>query len=223
MQFTREYSKGGGQLLRKPERIGRRLLAYSTVAFGLALTGNCADFCAVRLSVTLPNGNRVSSGHVELIDPLGNVVRRTDFVDGHAELCDFGFGLHSIRVSKDGFLPVVISGIRLVYQEAQELRIVLNAGHNVGTGISAGIACMAYVRVMGTEGAPLTGVRATNQGFVYESDSYGRMGLLVPLKSFADFRFEKAGFQARTISLGCGDLTSGQLERAVYLVADTGK
>ena len=182
---------------------------------GLPLTAY-AEFCGVRLSVTLPDHSPVILASADLIDARGMIVQTAQVRDGEAEFCDFGFGHYSIRVYNDSSLPVVLSGIRLKYGRTQTLLVMLNPIDGVGTGVGSGNACRAYIRVFSRNMSPITGARVSLGSARYTSDSFGRVLVLIPLRRFVSVRFEKSAFQPREISLGCADPTD-LIERTVVL------
>ena len=75
------------------------------------------EFCALRLSVTLPDGIPVVSAAAELLDARGTIVQTTTIANGEGHFCDFGFGPHSIRVHEESSIPTVLTGIQLIYGE----------------------------------------------------------------------------------------------------------
>ena len=183
-----------------------------------------AEFCAVQLSVTYPDNQPIVLGRAELLDSTGRIISAGDVRSGHGEFCDFGFGEHSIRVSSDLTLPVVIHGVRLHYGNTQTLRVVLNQNpdHKGDVAPSSGNACSAYARITSVDGKSLSGVKVTYAGFTSVSDSFGRVVFLIPLNKFASFRFAKAGMQDRELTLSCSE-PSERFERVVILLPATAR
>jgi hypothetical protein len=161
------------------------------------------EFCALRLSVTLPDGIPVVSAAAELLDARGTIVQTTTIANGEGHFCDFGFGPHSIRVHEESSIPTVLTGIQLIYGEPQELRVVLNPLSSAGVHGGGGNACMAYVRIISIDGKPVAGVTINPRGTNEESDRFGRLLLLVPLGRFWTIQFERTGFRPQSATFSC--------------------
>jgi|HubBroStandDraft_1064217.scaffolds.fasta_scaffold280682_2 hypothetical protein len=177
-------------------------------------------FCAVELLVTLPDGSRVASASADLVDGRGTPVQTTKIVNGSGSFCDFGFGLYSIRVTDRQDLSVTLQGVRFDYRQAQRLVVVMNRSAGAGSGGVAGNACRAFLRVRTPEGGALPGVKASYEGASSVADEFGRLLVSVPLKVFAPFHLEKAGYRPQDVLLSCAD-AGESIEREVFLRRDT--
>jgi hypothetical protein len=192
------------------------LLFAAVLAQGAQSDGK-AEFCAVELSVTLPNGSPIVSATAELLNDESVVVQQQPIRNGKGTICDFGFGFHSIRVRHGATLTTTVSGVKLIFGQIQRLHIVLNSPAGAGAGGAAGNACRALLRLQSPNGDPVAGVRIYHGGNSTESDKYGRALLLVPLKQFTTIAVKKAGFKSTDLSLSCSEPYEF-LERNVYLL-----
>jgi len=61
------------------------------------------------------------------------------------------------------------------------------------------------------------GFGSPHGGITTESDGYGRVSLLVPLKQFTTISFQKTGYRPADLSLSCSRAEES-LERNVYLL-----
>jgi hypothetical protein len=193
-----------------------------TVASAAAQASHPSTFCAVDLVITLGDGGMASSGTAELRDDRGRVVKVAPITAGKASFCDFGFGSYSIRVDSENTIPVILTGIRLIYGTTQNLAVILNPKSMVPEG-GSGNACRAYIRAEGTDQRPIVEARATSHAGAYQGDLFGRFLLLVPLNRFVTFTFEKAGYKPLQLTLACSSWseeltrTSEELTRTVYM------
>jgi hypothetical protein len=197
-----------------------RRFVISLLTFGVLEVGysqvRVPENCAVEVIVDVADGGGVSRATAELIDSRGSVIQTTGVSSGRGWFCDFGFGPHSIRVERPGSLPVTLAGIELVYGETQRLRVILNPVAAQEKQVSGGNACRAYVRVESVEGKSVGGASATYRGRDFSADEYGRVLLLVPMNTLAEFRFRAVGFRAESVSLSCS--RPGEVrEKAVIL------
>jgi hypothetical protein len=192
------------------------LLFAAVLAQGAQSDGK-AEFCAIELSVTLPDGSPIVSATAELLNAEWVVVQEQPIRNGKGTICDFGFGFHSIRVRHGATLTTTISGVKFIFGRTQRLHVVLNSDPEGGSGGAAGNACRALLRLQSPNGDPIAGVRVTYGGNSTESDKYGRALLVVPLKQFTAIAVKKAGFQSKDLSLSCS-APYEFLERNVYLL-----
>jgi hypothetical protein len=188
-----------------------------TAATALAQAPHPTAFCAVELTITIGGGGMASSGAAELRDDRGKVVQVAPIEKGKASFCDFEFGAHSIRVDNENSIPVTLNGIRLIYGETQRLAVILNPRPATPEG-GGGNACRAYIRAQDLHQQPIAEVRATSDAGAYIGDEFGRFLLLVPLRRFVTFTFEKAGYKPLQLTLACNSW-SEELARTVYMQA----
>ena len=198
-----------------------KVVVLATITPACALSQQSgAPFCAVTLSVASPDGRPVLSGQTQLMDEQGTTVEVSAIANGRAAFCDFGFGPHSIRVQQDASIPVTLFGIHLTYGQEQHLRVVMNPVPDTGSEGGGGNACRGYVRLITPDGRPIPNASAVYHGTSFHSDAFGRLLLLVPLRQFATFRFEKPGFVTRDVSLSCSTWDD-QIERKIVLTRQT--
>jgi len=191
------------------------LLFAAVLAQGAQSDGK-AEFCAVELSVTLPDGSPIVSATAELLNAEWVVVQEQPIRNGKGTICDFGVGFHSIRVRHGATFTTIISGVRFIFGRTQRLHVVLNSDPEGGSGGAAGNACRALLRLQSLNGDPVPGVTVTHGGRTTESDAYGRVSLLVPLKQFTTISFQKTEYRSHDLSLSCSRAEEF-LERNVYL------
>jgi hypothetical protein len=171
-----------------------------------------AAFCAVELRVFDTQGRGLASP-IEVVDSAGRVVAKTKTDDaGEVGICDFGFGLHEIRVAPNQCNSTVIDGVRLIYGRTQRFSAVLNSCLHYQRS-----QCLAYFRVREREGN--SGLRdvtvRTGRGHTETTDEYGRAGFYFPHGETETFTFMKAGFKGSEVKLHCKDPVG--LEREVSL------
>lgn len=158
-----------------------------------------AEFCAVTANVTDSNGKPASIVSFQLEDPAGKVVKSGINFGPQIEICDFGFGPHTLRVGTNECLPVTISDLRLVLGSPLRLRVILNAcSHQWPRN-----ACLLYLRVSDDGGNPVSGVRVVRNSRPEEiTDGYGRYQ---SLSRTTDLMLAKEGFQDEKVHVDCRD------------------
>ncbi len=134
-----------------------KTIAVLTTVFGIgvvvcsnAKAAPAEDFCAVTLHVTSFDSGPITSLWVEILDSSANVVRREQMHGATFQICDFGFGPHTIRVGTNECLPVSISNVRLVFGSPLSLSVFLNS---CGYRDTMRNACFAYLRVTDEHGS----------------------------------------------------------------------
>jgi hypothetical protein len=174
-------------------------------------------FCAIELSVTLADGGNAEGAEAELIDQYGTVRAKRQTVAGRAEICDFGFGPHSLRVKHYSSTTVTLSDLRLIYGMTQQIRVVLNRALPDSHVMVMGTGCSAYLRVTDLDSsAPIEGVRIAEVPSGPTSDRYGRLQFLVPVKRFTIFSLSRTGYGSKSVLLGCAE-ASDSIEREIGL------
>lgn len=175
-----------------------------------ALQGAAQEFCAVRVVVTSPKGAPLWVP-VKLYDPAGKLVKSlfTDSASGVAELCDFGFGEHSIRVGQGGCSEMVIPSVVLCYGATATYRVILNGCPCAGFTASG---CQPYLRIASDDGVPLKGatVNWSESGRAWKTDVYGRVKPIIPIGVKGTLRITAPNYQPAIVPLDC---RPGSLER----------
>src|SRR5262249_118753 len=149
-----------------------------------------------------------------VMDSTGNVIDQVKITDGKGRVCDIDFGPHSIRVTIPQALPVTVSDVRLSYGWTQRLLFVMNPrpGGDVGGGTFDIRTTRpiegweGYGRVKSERGTPLPDVQISYKESRYTSDVFGRVRIIVPLREFTVFQFEKAGFRTTDLPLSCSSV-----------------
>lgn len=159
-----------------------------------------AEFCALTVSVTEPDGKPIRSTMVELIDPAGSVVRREMMVGPVLKICDFGFGPHTLRIGTNECLPTAVSNLRVILGVPLHLDVMMNS---CGYRYSGRSGCLLYFRVADANGGSVPDVdfspRVTDGSS--RTDSYGRFQSL--FVGDRDFTFTKSGFYPTTVHVHC--------------------
>jgi hypothetical protein len=161
------------------------------------------DFCAVTLNVTSSTGEPITGTWVELADPTGRIVLRQPMHGSRLRICDFGFGLHTLRVGTNECLPVSVSNLKVVFGHPLVLHVVLDScsyWELMHTG------CFIYFRTVDEDRKPLADVHFSpplNLGVPANTDAYGRWQGLV--NGAYDVRFDKSGFAPAAIHIECKD------------------
>jgi hypothetical protein len=181
--------------------IGSRAIRRLLLAGLMASALNAADDCALKVNVIDASGAPVRSAFVDLHDSKGNLVVQTMAKDGWAEICDFGFGEHSLIIGKNSPFHITVSRISFTPGFPQTIKVVTNEStgfpHN-STG------CPAYLRIADDSGRGVSGgtIKPSRQ-FVQTADRFGRVllflgrGKIVPVEVSAD------GYDSTTVSISC--------------------
>jgi hypothetical protein len=158
-----------------------------------------ADFCAVHVRVVNPNGYPINNTWIELKDPSGRVVRR-EHVGPEFEICDFGFGPHTLTVGTNECLPMSISNLRVVIGRPLSLKVMMN---DCGYRHDMRSACFVYFRTVGVDGRPIGGVEFSHRAREEPpaTDSFGRRQTL--LSGRRDVTFTKIGYAPTTVRVEC--------------------
>ena len=159
-----------------------------------------ADFCAVTVKVSLPDGSPINSTWIELVDNSGRIVRR-ESVGSEFQICDFGFGPHTLRVGTNECLPISISNLRVVIDKPLHLNVVMQPcfyGHVTRSD------CLVYFRTVDSAQQPLPNVDLSprlNADKPARTDSFGRwQGVF---RGDFDINFTKPGYEPATASIHC--------------------
>lgn len=200
-------------LVRRPSSVA--IPAHLSLLFALSLSlccgiGRSADFCAVRVHVVDSKGIPVTRSWIELENSRGVAVRREIVVGPDFDVCDFGFGPHTLRIGTNECLPVAISNLKVVFGHPVSLVAVINgcSYRNMRS------ACLAYFRVSDASGAPVGGAVLSRQGAPdVQTDSFGRwQGLF---DGSRDVTFTKTGFEPVIVHVGCA--SDEEVDRPVVM------
>jgi hypothetical protein len=169
-----------------------------------ASAANAEDFCALTVKLETAATLPPSRTWVELIDQSGNVERREQVQGSAFNICDFGFGPHTLRVGTNECLPVSVSNLRLVIGTPLHLTVFMNlCGYQdvMRTG------CLLYLRVSDQHGTPVPDasvIYPADPGALTKTDSFGRLQILVP-RGTRDLVVAKDGFADTNVSTQCRD------------------
>jgi len=174
------------------------------------------EFCALRLTVVDKEGQPGGAALVELVDKDGRVVFRDRTRDGLLDICDFDFGVYSLRIGSNECFPTTISNILLDLGVQDRLKVILNGcgqGHYVRAG-----GCKAYFRVASPDGKALAGVEVVPpiSSRAKKTDSYGRVSFYTSSAKTVPFTFSVTGYQDQGVEVSCKDVET--IERKVVMV-----
>ncbi len=179
-----------------------RLCVFLLVC-GLRLAAS--DFCALQVTVVDSSG-QPASVPVALLDSKGEVVEGAVTRGGHTQFCDFGFGLHSVRVQNRDCGFIVRDRVLLVNGVTQEVRVTLDCkqGEEASGVLTVSPSCPLYLRVQSDSAEKLSGASATVPDRVepYRADVYGRI--------FGRIRKPSSGVPA-TIMIGAPGYVSSSI------------
>jgi hypothetical protein len=157
--------------------------------------------CAVTVRVVGTGGEAVNFTQIQLIDPSGRIVLNEIMQESEYKICDFGFGVHTLRVGANECLPVSISNLRVDLAHPLYLTVVLNTcSYRVMRS-----ACRAYFRTVDDAGKPIAGVAFSPalSDLPQVTDQYGRwQGLFKGTKLL---QFSKSGYVSRSAMIKCID------------------
>jgi hypothetical protein len=150
---------------------------------------------------------------VELVDSQGKTLIQTLTRNSQAELCDFGFGPHTIIVARDSCTPVVLQNIRLRIGETQKFYVVLNpCAHYFGTK-----GCSVYFRISSNVGGPLSNPHVSVSGLTEPlvADRYGRLSTALLSGSAATYDISAPEHERAILTVTCKERE--EFEKAVVL------
>ena len=128
----------------------RCILLALVCVFPVRLLAN--DFCAVTVNI-VNHAGQPAAARIRLVDPQGKIVR--DFrADGHAELCDFGFGEHTIEIGNPNCQFITLHRIRLIYNVPRYFTVVWDGCMSGIEAMTLPPSCIAYFRVSAMSGRP---------------------------------------------------------------------
>jgi hypothetical protein len=170
------------------------------------------DYCALSVELQSSDGSPARLTPVRLLDPSGKAVF-DEQVDGSTfEICDFGFGEHTLIVGYKFCHPTTISKLQLRFDDPIRLTVRLQpCQRDVWNG-----GCEMYLRLRDSAG-PLGGVSVVWENGVPSSisDRFGRVHTLLPPKTSTTIHIAKDGFEAQETALSC--LPEERIEREVTL------
>lgn len=148
----------------------------------------------------MTNRESRSLGEYRLIDAVNNIAASGIATDGRAEICDWGFGVHSLKVIKPGYYATVITPVYFIYGRSQILKVVLNPYIEHELTVTR---CSCYFRVKDTGGRQLSDVKVSFGEQTIYSDEYGRVQVVSPGYKDMIVRFEKAGYEPAVEKMNC--------------------
>jgi hypothetical protein len=171
----------------------------------------------VRLTVVDREKRPVDDAVAELIDARARVISSAAITRGRGEICDIPFGSYSIKIDTNAGAPhpVIIVGVIGDPFRVQSIEVILDTGPSGDVGPEMGTGCLAYLRVVQSDGAGVQGVEVEGVRGV-TTDRYGRARFVVPLGKLGEYVVVKSGFLPRRLSLACAETTE-RLERMVVL------
>ena len=193
------------------------LLAVGSLSGGFTLSAASPDFCALSVKISDWDGKAINSIYIELVDSSDHVELRR-MVRAEFQICDFGFGPHTLRLGVSECFPLAISNleVRLGNPITLDVRLPRCAyGRPMYGSFTGERACFSYFRTTTGDGAPLPQVEISPQLGTEASltDSYGRwQGIFAGTK---EMTFSKRGYTPKTLRVSCPD--AGPIEVSVAL------
>ena len=181
----------------------RGLFVFVVVVLASTVNNAQAEpFCAIQLHVELSDGLPFRSTWIELVDSSGNTELRQEMVGPDLRICDFGFGVHTLRVGVNECFPVAISNLRLEIDHPIHLRVLLNP---CALGSSAGNSCRLYFRVSNDHYEHVSGVTVSRARSLPlpTTDIFGRTQGYLMVGRGADVVFSKSGYRSESIHVEC--------------------
>lgn len=176
-----------------------RHISKLVALFAFACVLQAAEFCALTVVIVDYDGIPVKRTWAELTDQHGAVQVRTLTEGPILQICDFGFGPHTLRVGTNECLPVAVSNLRLVMGAPLRIKVVLNP---CGYSRSFRSGCLLYLRISDSQQQPIRDVeivgRAVPRG---KTDRYGRYQAL--MGSDPDITITKEGYKSESIRVSC--------------------
>lgn len=193
------------------------LLAIGSFGGVFTLSAASPDFCALSVKISASDGSAINRTSIELVDSAGRVELRR-MVGAEFQICDFGFGPHTLRLGVNECFPLAVSNleIRLGNPITLDVRLPKCAYGRPMYGASTGErACLTYFRTTAGDGEPLSQVEMSPKFGTDASltDSYGRwQGIMAGTK---EITFRKSGYSPQTMRISCPE--AGPLEVSVAL------
>lgn len=192
--------------------MNRALLLFVS-CWGLASIAGAAEFCALRVEVQQPNGKPARLIPVVLRGPAGDVVFDERIDQSPFEICDFGYGMHSLQVGYSFCYPTTIGNLRMRLGDPIRLTIRLNecppdvihgrCDMNLKVKNKISGKGIGGVRVVGRQPVPIAGT----------TDSYGRVQLFFQVSGELEIDFSADGFEPLRHLIPC----KGLEEREIFL------
>lgn len=186
------------------------LCAAVMISFTLQV-GRAQDACLLTADIILDDGRPIVSTHIELTDPSGKIVLQRQ-TSSRLEICDFGFGPHTLRVGTNERYPVTISSLIANPSYPIRLKIILNSGPQASSGSNF---CEVYFRVFDEDGSPVANASVIAGNRAGSTDIYGRIISGVSRRRPVTYSVKKSGFVETTLDVECED--SEQIRRTVVL------
>ena len=182
-------------------KLAAKLLFLSTVIAPSYIWAQ--DFCALTVDLQKFDGQPASRTPVVLKDSLGKVVFEDSVAGPKVEICDFGFGRHTLIVG--GCYTTEISNL------------VLRLGHEVHLTVKKNkcpaevsrTTCLVYLRVRAKADMGLSDVSLSwepDAGPPGRTDRFGRVESFLPLTASRVLVLAKPGYNTERIELRCAEI-----------------
>lgn len=168
--------------------------------------------CALVFRIPTPDGQPGGPVLAELLDASGKVVKKIWTEGGIGRVCDFDFGVYSLRVGPGWCVPTVLTNLRVMPGYPLALTVFPN---DCGSRPDHGSGCSVYARIANEEGTPIGGAEVSAGKWNRKADKYGRVLFGMGRSATARLRFSAEGFQPVDLTLSCKDLEN--IERKVVL------
>jgi len=190
-------------------RIAKCLLLCSIVG---QVSVRAQEFCALTVDLQTFDGRPASRTPVTLVDSSGKVVFHDSVAGPRVQICDFGFGPHTLVVGS--------------CYKTEISKVVLRLGQPIHLAVRKSecpaevsrTTCLVYFRIRDQSGAAVAEVELnweTREGPKGSSDAFGRVESFLPEDATGVAILSKTGYDAQRIGLQCADL--GDIEREVVM------
>lgn len=186
-----------------------RVVRYAALAAALwsGLAGSAArasgEFCAIKVHVTDTSGAGLTLP-LALSNSEGKVVALSRTQDGQGEICDVGFGTHTLTIGRyEACHPVAIEGIRITGLQPLVFRVSLPFCMTSGDRVY--VACFAHIRVADQTGKPIPAAKIdmdAHPGSII-ADSYGRAMTHIDRDRLIRVRVTARGYSAAETAIDC--------------------
>lgn len=180
-------------------------ISFFVVMLFCSINGFAFESCLLRLEFVDANGRPDLGLEIELRDSGGKSLTRFIATKGSANICDYPFGLHSLKLAHPGCFELLVYGIGKDYPR-EEIRRIITPDCSVSQASGAGgNACSLLLRITkSNQDLPFPAAKVYFDGIEQgESDSYGRFDALVAENKISEISVSAKGFITEKFRVKC--------------------